>query len=565
MPPPENPLPKRRTSGSNRSGADRPSGVRKAVPAPAASVVCVAGPAEGQTFSLTGDEVVVGRGSDNPISVADTSMSRKHALLRKTDEGWALSDLGSGNGTVLNGEPIEAETPLSDQDVFVLGDSEFRFEDAKRGPSRRPPVRTARSTSSTEPELGGPQRARPARVARVRVDDPEAAGRRRRRMIAAATVLASLMIFGIGYTMIQKKRGAEKIKAEQAEAARVATFAKAFQDAKKRITEGKWAEAKQTLEEIKETDPDFEPVSIASYLERAEAEIPNQKAMGEAAVAIKELRFEAAARALGQVKKTFQEQRLKTLKDEFDVAFNARLNEGRMMSSSTGDRAKMVTLKALADDLVAAQPEDKNANELKKLAESSIARIDNPNLPPPPPETPHLQVQNLFRGGDDAGALNLAAQCGAKNAQCRSLEQNIKDFQTKLKNLDNLGSGELSGLFELDRKISGGQSSALSAPIKTRLVAAFYGDATKAKAVGNWSKATEYARKVLLADPSHPGAQSIVGEARRQASELYMRAYQLRESSPEDAIKMFKDVVQMTPPDDEYHEKAQTKIKDLQK
>ncbi len=514
---------------------------------------------------MSGDELVIGRGTDNPISVADTSVSRKHALVRKTADGWALSDLGSGNGTVLNGEPVESETVLADQDVFSLGDSEFRFEGGQPAPVRRAPVRTARSTASTEPELGGAQRSRPVRSSRMRVADPEASGRRRKRLIAAATVLGLLMIFGIGFTMIQQKRNLAKTKAKQAEVERLATFSKAFQEAKKMILDGRWAEAKQQLAEIKETDPDFEPVSIASYLERADAEIPNQKSMAEAATALKELRFEAAAKALGSVKKTFQEAKLETLKDDFDVAFNARLNEGRMASSATGDRTKMVALKALAEDLVAAQPEDKTANELKKLAESSIARIDNPNLPPPPPDTPHLQVQNLFRGGDDAGAMNLAAQCSGKNAQCRALEMNIKDFQSKLKGLDGMGPGELSALFELDRKISGGQSSALASPIKTRLVAAYYSDATKAKAVGNWSKATEYARKVLQADPTHPGAQGIVGEARRQASELYMRAYQLRETSPEDAIKMFKEVKQMTPPDDDYHKKAEAKLEDLQK
>jgi tetratricopeptide (TPR) repeat protein len=517
-------------------------------------------------FELSGDEMVIGRGSDNAVTLPDTAVSRKHALLRKTDAGWALSDLGSGNGTVLNGEPVVEETVLSNQDVFSLGDSEFRFEGGARPAARRAPVKTGRALAGlTEPELDRSARGRPVRSSRLRGPDPVATGRRRKMFIIAGTVLGLLMVMGIGLKLIAQKKAQASQRLARAEGERVGELAKLFQGAKKMILEGRWAEAKAKMLEIQEMDADYEAASLKSYLERAEEEIPVQKALAEAAVDIKEQHFEAAAKALGSITKTLQEDRRKAVKDEYNLAFAARLNEGRVMSSATGDRTKMMALKALASDLVAAAPEDKGANELKKLAESAIARIDNPNLPPPPPETPHLQVQNLFRRGDVDGALSLAQQCAGKNAPCKTLEQQMRDFQGKMKRIDSMGPGELATLFELDRKIAGGQSSDAAGPIKTRLVSAFYMDASKAKTTGNWAKATEYARKVLLAEPTHPGAQSIVAEAKRQASELYLRAYQIRETSPEEAIKMFKDVMVMTPPDDEFHSKAKGKIEDLQK
>src|SRR5207248_1279992 len=83
-------------------GAPRPKRPSQ-VAAPAVSsaavarMVCLAGPQAGNEYVLEGDEMVIGRAADNAISIPDTSVSRKHVLLRNTGEGWAASDMGSGN------------------------------------------------------------------------------------------------------------------------------------------------------------------------------------------------------------------------------------------------------------------------------------------------------------------------------------------------------------------------------------------------------------------------------------------------------------------------------------
>ncbi|MBE2250901.1 MAG: FHA domain-containing protein, partial [Myxococcus sp.] len=155
MPPPSKNPPARARSTGQQPAATRP---RRTGTAPAArasaKLVCCAGPASGQEFPLSGDEVTIGRAADATVSVPDTSVSRKHALVRKTDEGWAVSDLGSGNGTIVNGEQVSEERPLESGDVITLGDSEFQFDGgagagaqsaALAAAPRRPPVRTART------------------------------------------------------------------------------------------------------------------------------------------------------------------------------------------------------------------------------------------------------------------------------------------------------------------------------------------------------------------------------------------------------------------------------------
>jgi cytochrome P450/NADPH-cytochrome P450 reductase len=68
----------------------------------------------------------IGRAEDNDIVVADPAVSRHHAELRNVGGQYHLVDLGSNNGTFVNGERITA-APLSPGDVVVIGTSTFRL------------------------------------------------------------------------------------------------------------------------------------------------------------------------------------------------------------------------------------------------------------------------------------------------------------------------------------------------------------------------------------------------------------------------------------------------------
>jgi hypothetical protein len=52
------------------------------------------------------DELVIGRDSDCDVALSDDSVSRRHARLVSRDGAWIIQDLGSTNGTLLNGEPV---------------------------------------------------------------------------------------------------------------------------------------------------------------------------------------------------------------------------------------------------------------------------------------------------------------------------------------------------------------------------------------------------------------------------------------------------------------------------
>src|SRR5579871_5637936 len=82
---------------------------------------------EGKQFDLTGATITVGRHSSNTVALHDTQVSRRHMELRALPGGgYQLVDLGSGNGTLLNGQQIH-ETPLRSGDTISIGQSVLMY------------------------------------------------------------------------------------------------------------------------------------------------------------------------------------------------------------------------------------------------------------------------------------------------------------------------------------------------------------------------------------------------------------------------------------------------------
>lgn len=77
-------------------------------------------------IALTADRYVLGRLKNCDICLADANASREHAVLEREGTGWAIVDLGSTNGTLVNGEHID-RLRLRDGDVIVIGVSEIVF------------------------------------------------------------------------------------------------------------------------------------------------------------------------------------------------------------------------------------------------------------------------------------------------------------------------------------------------------------------------------------------------------------------------------------------------------
>lgn len=81
------------------------------------------GPNPGEIFELAKDSQTMGRDVTNDITLADAEVSRQHARISRTPGGYVFEDLGSTNGTFVNGERLVAPRVLNPGDLIGLGEN----------------------------------------------------------------------------------------------------------------------------------------------------------------------------------------------------------------------------------------------------------------------------------------------------------------------------------------------------------------------------------------------------------------------------------------------------------
>jgi serine phosphatase RsbU (regulator of sigma subunit) len=92
------------------------------------SLVFLAGPIAGRRYPLEDGEYVIGRRSDCQIFVPDMRVSRQHARLWQDGEHWTLEDLGSNNGTFVNGVRVQHSTRIRADDEITIANNRIRVE-----------------------------------------------------------------------------------------------------------------------------------------------------------------------------------------------------------------------------------------------------------------------------------------------------------------------------------------------------------------------------------------------------------------------------------------------------
>ncbi len=82
----------------------------------------------GERMPLSGQVITVGRLAESGIPLNDANVSRRHAEFRARGTSFAIVDLGSTNGSKVNGVRIDGEHALADGDIISFGGTHIRFE-----------------------------------------------------------------------------------------------------------------------------------------------------------------------------------------------------------------------------------------------------------------------------------------------------------------------------------------------------------------------------------------------------------------------------------------------------
>jgi predicted component of type VI protein secretion system len=169
-------------------------------------LVMRSGPTPGATFGLEGDQLIIGRDVTSSIAIGDAEVSRKHARLTFQGGKYVIEDLGSTNGTFVNGQRLTGPVVLKPGDLVALGEQivlvyEGLASDAgatmmSRGGPVRPPATAVGAPAVSVPP---PQPAStPTPSTPVATEQATPAGGRRNLLIFGAIGLVVLICICAG-------------------------------------------------------------------------------------------------------------------------------------------------------------------------------------------------------------------------------------------------------------------------------------------------------------------------------------------------------------------------------
>ena len=139
----------------------------------------------------------------------------------------------------------------------------------------------------------------------------------------------------------------------------------------------------------------------------------------------------------------------------------------------------------------------------------------------------------------------------------KGYDQGLEEYQN---NRSSQAFQTWAKVVALDQQIVGKQSSQVANQIAAHMAVEFYRRAQRAFDAGEYAKARENAAKALRADPEHAGSVAINQRLAAKARRIYEEGYILEDLNPNQAVDKWRQVLRICPPDNEYYQKAQTKI-----
>jgi hypothetical protein len=536
-----------------------------------ARLIIIAGPKAGSEYTLGDGVISIGRGTDNQIVIPDLSVSRKHVTVEKTAEGWSVRDLGSGNGTRVNGKDVTLHA-LRHGDEVAVGDSVVRFVEqggvvvrggkVKRAqpaaaPERAPAAAAVSPGSPGSPESGdedekteSDERTEVAPAPR-RPSGWKAIPPQKRRFYAAAfAALGLLLVLGVAR---QARRGQQARRAaqmqEEREARRLAS--EKFDEARALIKDGKWTEAKSALVIAKGLAPD-DP-EVQRYLARAEQESEFDQKLRDAKLLVEKADFEGA-RAL-----------VAAVTPDSALAEQAEALRKKIEESAL----------AHAEQVAAADAQAAAAAKAARPGKAPEKKEAAPALPAPRSivQQEVAAIVEAYRDGDLKNAMDRADEAAdGGNRDAGELKRRMGAFDAaRREGLSRAQGGKpaeaaraLEQALKFDKEIVGARKSKLGLEVGQELSRQHFLLGMEARGDEQLGRASQHFRAAVDADPSNDAAQRQLEHAVARAKELYLEGYVARTTDPETARRIFKRVIQVLPPGDETYEKAKRWLDQLE-
>jgi pSer/pThr/pTyr-binding forkhead associated (FHA) protein len=122
---------------------------------PAGWLTINSGPGAGSSIEMKKPILIIGRSSTCDVFIPDASISRQHAQLIRQEHGWYAQDLGSRNGTAVNGQRLSVPHRLEDGDTLTVGNIPLRYLATSAQSERETPAAPTTSEGTQAEEITG--------------------------------------------------------------------------------------------------------------------------------------------------------------------------------------------------------------------------------------------------------------------------------------------------------------------------------------------------------------------------------------------------------------------------
>ncbi len=573
----------------------------------------VLGPDQGKTKRFRGVRMVVGRVPGCDLKLSDQSVSRRHLEMIQGEKGVMLRDLGSGNGTKINGQKV-SEQLLQDGDEIAIGKTKFKFVDelaqyrkAREAQEKQELEELAKAAAAAEraeqlakeaeaaanpqpaPEASAPDAA----SSRIHEEGADFAGllRRGRKMrerfgalsrnqklgaaIAAAGTLLAVLITVFIATRESKDPQLEAAEVQLA-AARAALDADQLETAinlAQRATqlfatadrEGLGDRARRELGAEKALEAARKLTDEGKFLE-AEAELKSIVNVGPKRTArANALRVEVNAKH-----DDYLYAKAKEALANKDAESAAQIIPGLTPSRSQELSNQLVELKVKLEG-------DRRYRETQRVKSVEQGKKRQEQARAAELDTAFQGVARKFHAGEFSRAT---LECDRVTEQFRD-DADIRARSTELKKLiptfaRNFEDGQrkfkagalessvrpLRRAKEIYKDI--GFTGALGTLIDEELASAALAAAKAAHARADYPSAAAGYRETLKLNPSEERAKEGLARLLETADELYGKGYQVRDSDPRAAIVNFKIILEIAPADAAVYHKAKEALASMQ-
>ncbi|MDF1565201.1 MAG: FHA domain-containing protein [Deltaproteobacteria bacterium] len=549
----------------------------------------IAGKEQGKVIELRDGSQTMGRSKEADVCLLDIQVSRKHCELVADNNGVLLRDLGSGNGTMVNGRPI-TETRLVHGDEVEIGDHVLRFDE--QGPiatALAPAVSpvSGRAGAPMAPAGSAAAGPMPSVVASRRARRKAEGGNQKKKLLLVAGI-AAIVVVGVGLKMAGKKDVAGPAGAEPSQKLQIQ---KEFRAGLDLFKVDKYPEALAKFEQVLAADPRH--VQAKKYIDATNREMAATKALAEGNRLLRDGDFGGAAGAFARVpseslKYAEAERGLNQVKqveaDKFVEEGEQRLLEGALADARMAfDRALGVLpghSGAIAGmDKVQARESENLANARmteaqRRAAEKAAAAAAagrahaayRAELAPGEAAFDKKEFNSAlskFEGLSSSSANPKVRSAAAKKAaalkafkpaydkgmaavKARKADEAVKSLNTALSKAKVINE---------DGKVYNEVQKQLSDMLYLQGRVAFNAD-RYGEAYSAWAKA-------LRINPGQSYAKDGLRDLKNKGKELYLEGYTQKTLNRGAAVRKFNQVVSMTPSDYEYHIKAKQQLESL--